>query len=280
MPYFLDILRITFLPELVNGIISSSIGLGKVKKLYVASDDSLIVVDSEKDEVAKTISVKDKPMIISADQDKNLVYIQLGSSSIEEVDGNSDTIKNSLKININKVWFDTKNSRFYILGPDGKSLSAVDQNGLKIIKTVDLGGSYQEMAVASWLNRIYLLDSGNNKLLILNGSSLNRISTIDIAAASSDNAPSATAIYPNEKANKIYLTHRYGQITVVDPVTNKVSDIISLSYGANPMSLQVDPDLGRLYVANKWLNQVQVYSLTDYTLQAEIDAQGETHWVK
>jgi len=259
--------------------IISGIGLNVFKKLYITSDDAITVVDGEKDEIVKTVNIKGTPKIVGADQEKNKIFVNIDGNSLAVIDGNSDTVENSLKIDIGKTWFDKTNFRIYVLDPDNKSLSAINSANLKAVGQASLDDSYNEMAAAPWVKKLYLLNSGKNKLSVLNGS-LKKITIIDInGSLESAPVPQATTIYPDEKTNKIFLAHRYGQITVIDAASDKILDTIKLPYAANPTSLKTDSDSNRLYVANKWLNQIQIYDLKDYTLMAEIDAYGKTTWL-
>ncbi|OGD42086.1 hypothetical protein A2567_00425 [Candidatus Azambacteria bacterium RIFOXYD1_FULL_42_11] len=278
-PTHLGIISVMKKIPIKENIISGT-ALYSAKKIYLATDSSIIVVDAKKDEVIKTIDIKGRPTIVGADQERDKIFVNIDNKSLAVIDGNSDAVENSLKIDIGRVLFDKTNSRIYVLGSDKKSLSAIDSANLKVVGQTNLDDSYNEMVVAPWVKKIYLLNSGKNKLSVLN-SSLKKITTVDInESLKGVSAPQATTIYPDEKTNKIFLAHRYGQITVVDAVLDKIIATINLPYAANPTSLKTDPENNRLYVANKWLNQVQVYSLTDYTLMAEIDAQGNTHWLK
>lgn len=258
----------------------SGIGLNTLKKLYITSDDSIIVIDAEKDEIIKTIPMDGKPEIIGADQERNKIFVNINNDSLLMINGDSDIVSDSLKISIGKKRFDATNSRIYVLGANGKLLNVINSVNLKILKSVNLDFSYNEIAVAPWLKKLYLLGSSKNELLVLDGDLLKKVGSVNIKGSSSGVLSQATAIYPDEKTNKIFLAHRYGQITVIDAASNKITNTIKLPYAANPVSLKTDPDNNRLYVANKWLNQVQVYSLKDYLLQAEINIKGETQWFK
>jgi YVTN family beta-propeller protein len=160
-----------------------------------------------------------------------------------------------------------------------RGLSAFDTATNRLLDRMGMpmtGGGPVAITLVPGTNRVYVTDTRDNEVLVVDGSTLAVLATVGPI-------PAPVAIVSDPKANRIYVASAAGHsaltsepgpgaVTVIDGTTNVV--VASVVTRGDPVALDVDPILGRLYVAARGLpgdsSLIQVIDLHTNTELATI----------
>jgi YVTN family beta-propeller protein len=205
----------------------------RLDKIYVANENSNTIteIDSNSNEVVRTIELPFRPNDIEINSDKGILYV-----STSELEGLSELIRvGAPEDNIIKYWLNRANS------------------------TVELDGDFQLLQVDTRPTHV-AVDNDTNRSYVSNYYS-NTVSVIDtendtvIDKITVSEGPNGIAVDPEKK--RVYVANeRNNTVSVIDTKTNKVTGNISV--GRHPTSVALNPANNTLYVANSGNNTVSV----------------------
>lgn len=119
-----------------------------------------------------------------------------------------------------------------------------------LISREGIAAEVPKMPIPSALNRIYLLDSRDNKIAVIDGNSHNVLGSVLVGSG-----PFGVGVNPI--TNRIYVAN-FGSnsVSAIDGNSNTV--ITSITVGSNPVGVGVNSTTNRIYVTNWGSNSVSV----------------------
>jgi YVTN family beta-propeller protein len=113
-----------------------------------------------------------------------------------------------------------------------------------VVASVSVGMAPVALAVNSQTNKVYVANSGDGSVTVINGA------TNETATVSADAQPCYVAV--NTVTNKIYVGNGGSSyVTVIDGATNSTTNVVSGSLSpARPCSIAVNPVTNKIYAAN------------------------------
>lgn len=189
--------------------------------LYVTNtnDDTVTVIDGDTNKIIKSIKVGSEPHVLSINQETNTIYVtNLGSNEVTVIDGTTNTE----------------------------------------ITNIPVGDSPTDIDVNSQYNMVYVADPTSKNVTVIDGSK-----NIAVANISLDDSPpkykEGIGITVNEFDNTIYVTNPdQKEVKVIDGNTRAISDTISSFYFQQPIDIDVDPVIGKVYVVDSMAQAVFV----------------------
>jgi DNA-binding beta-propeller fold protein YncE len=145
-------------------------------------------------------------------------------------------------------------SKRLIYQPVDNLINVIDPAARKVVKTWNPGiqGSAKPMVYDRHTNR-FILGTTDKKMLVLNGTTGDLVSSIQVAGAVDE-----TVI--DESARRAFVGDKSGVIEVIDLDTDKIVDTIASE--KNVHTLAVDPVSHRLFVYRNESNKVDVFDPT------------------
>ncbi len=142
------------------------------------------------------------------------------------------------------ISFDSLKNEAYIVNSVSDSLSVVDEETNKVVKTIPTGKSPMDIAINQKTGMIYVpvnYNLGNSDLDVLsNDGQLKAVITVG-------NGPNAVDVNP--VTNTIYVTNEgSNDVNVINGSTNQI--ISTIRTGKGPDAISVDPNTNKVYVAN------------------------------
>jgi YVTN family beta-propeller protein len=233
--------------------------------------DTLTILNGKTNQKDRDIPIGNEPADIEVDPDKNILYVTHPS------DGNISVI-NLKKINVKEykpiniiqtrlsplyIALNSIDSKLYVsnfiqntvsvinldLQQYGRSVVHLEEKNYSI-KNITVGRGPTEIEFNSDLNVIYVINSKDNTVSVINGTTNKVNSTIKVGKE-----PARIEVNPDE--NMIYVTN-YGSnsVSVINGTTNKVNSTIKV--GKEPVDIEVNPDENMIYVTNYGSNSVSV----------------------
>jgi len=133
---------------------------------------------------------------------------------------------------------------------DGSSLSVIDASTNTFLRNIRAGSWEGPVGVAVNPVTDLVYTTGNDNVLVIDGSSYLTLATLSVGTA-----PSSLAVNP--ATNRIYVGNRMSDdVSVIDGATNTVVATIPLGDGPGPQFVAVNPTTNRIYVAD--LNTIYV----------------------
>lgn len=224
-------------------------------KIYVANTGSglstVTVIDGVTN-ATSSVAVQVSPVSVAINPSTNQIFVaNKGSNSVSVIDGNTSAVTNisvspavtpvAVAVNpvLNHIYVATSFSSSVI----NPSVSVIDVQGKKVLKTVTVGNNPTGVAVNSVTNLVYVSNQGDNTVSVIQDGT-NIGSSIQIPVG---NHPYAVAVNP--ATNQIYVGNQgSNSVTVIDGATNTVSGAVTV--GALPNGIAVNPLTNTIYVAN------------------------------
>jgi YVTN family beta-propeller protein len=224
-------------------------------RVYVANqvaNGTVSVIDGARDTVSATISVGGLPSALAADPATNRIYVASGATDsvtvLNGADNSTSTVSTGPGSNPAAVAVGSITHKAYVACPGAGSLVVLDV-GNNRTSPVAVGGSARILALDPVSNWVYVVDSGQNAVTVIDGASDTVVAAVAVGAS-----PVAVAI--NSATHQIY-TANLGDntVTAIDGATNRTT---TLAVGAGPEVLGIDPVTNKLYVANESAKTVSV----------------------
>ena len=134
--------------------------------------------------------------------------------------------------------------KVYVANFLGDSVSVISTATGAVIKTISLpAGEPSYVAINETTNRIYVALHKGGRLAVIRGDTDTLVTTVEVGSG-----PFGVAVDP--VMNRIFVSCRDSRfVQVVDGLTNTVLSAQTVHLDGMPYVLDVDPDLGRLYVS-------------------------------
>jgi YVTN family beta-propeller protein len=177
--------------------------------------------------VIANIAVGNEPIYLAADEKSNRVYVSnQADDTVSVIDGGTNRVLGVVRVghNPNGVAVNPKTNTIYVANLTGGSLSII--NGIKLTtSTLWLGSSPAKVAVNAATNRVYVTLEGRDGFLdVIDGKKRKLVASIPLP-------PYPLGVAVDSEANQIYVADFLcgcGEISVVDGITNAVTNTISL----------------------------------------------------
>jgi len=153
---------------------------------------------------------------------------------------------------------------------DANSLVKIDWVNRTVLGTLKLGGQSlpQDIRLSPDGRTFYVADMQGNRLILVDGESLQITGTVDLAATG---GLGAHGLYPSRDATRLYVAnrgsavrgsgaaHAKGSVSVVDFATNKVLANWPVPNGGSPDMGGVSADGTQLWLSGRFDNEVYVF---------------------
>ena len=128
--------------------------------------------------------------------------------------------------------------------------------------SITVGGNPFGLAVDPLTNTIYVANSYDNTVSVINGTTNTATSTITVGSG-----PTGVAVNP--LTNTIYVANQYSHtVSVINGATNTVTSTIDV--GSSPVDVAVNPSTNTIYVANFGSNTISVINGATNTVTSTI----------
>ncbi len=213
-------------------------------------DNSISVIDGNKDLLLTKIPLEERPRAIAIDPDVNVIYVGTESSdSISVIDGETNKVSSNIRLNES---YPNYGFGDILVNPKSNSIYAAYSHYLLMIngtenKVYNLAYipyyNIDNIAINYNTNEIYLTSYERLYVLDIN---TNRIEH-SLSLANSERSSQALSINP--MTNAIYIANRdQDTVSVVDATSNSL--IQEIPVGNRPESVVVNPQTNTVYVAN------------------------------
>lgn len=198
--------------------------------------------------LSKRIAVADDPDGIFYDSIDRLIYVANGGAKLATlIDPAKQTAVATIPLGGEPEFavFDVRRKSFYQNLKDRNAIAIVDVANRAVVGRwpVPSCEAPTGIAIDPAGDRLFVVCSGNSKLVVLDVSSRRVIAVISVGGG-----PDAVAF--DSSLHRIYVTGRSGNLSVIlqsSPDAYRVLDLIHLHYGAH--TLAVDPATHRLFTA-------------------------------
>jgi YVTN family beta-propeller protein len=219
-----------------------------------------------------------QPWGVGIDPRTQLAYVaSRGSRQVAVVDvtaaGNRIVKFVDVGTNPERVSVDSRNARVYITNVFDNTVSVLDgANNGALLTTITMGPSVGFTAVDTSSNLVFIPSAcADPPVCSRGGSYLHKIEGGTGVFISSDTVPlpaNGTGAVFDEVDRRVYVSMLNDTVAVVDPVANKVVQLIAV--GSQPRGMAINPVTRKLYVANSNSNSVSVIDLaTNAVLKTE-----------
>ena len=241
--------------------------------IYLSNRDSdtLTILNGKTNQKDRDIRIGNEPADIEVDPNKNILYVthpsdgKISVINLKKINLKEDKPANIIQTGLSPLFIalNSDNSKLYVsnffqntvsvinldLQQYGRSVVKLEEKNYSI-KNITVGGGPTDIEFNSDLNAIYVINSKDNSVSVINGTTNKVNSTIKVGQN-----PAGIEVNPDE--NMIYVTN-FGSnsVSVINGTTNKVNSTIKV--GQNPAGIEVNPDENMIYVTNFGSNSVSV----------------------
>jgi YVTN family beta-propeller protein len=239
------------------------------------ASDTISVINGKRNDLINEIKVRDGPADIAIDSKNNLIYTlhpKNKNISVIQRDNLIDVLPPFIKqipiiygifdykvirnIPLNHIPYslgiDSNHSKLYVSHYSASNnLSVIDTNTGKVSSEINnVGDKPSDIYVDSKFNKVYVANSGDNTVSVINGTDNNIIKRIPVGKN-----PISIAFNPND--NKIYVANSGDNtVSVIHGTDNNMIEKIPV--GKNPISIAFNPNDNKIYVVNKGDSTVSV----------------------
>jgi len=222
--------------NLLNDTVSSTISVGTSpfsatvlgNKVYVANgvSNSISVIDTNSDTVTATISVGAQPRSATAVGDK-LYVNNYNGQSISVIDTKTNTVLSTISVGPTPSYSLLVGTKLYV--PNGSSqIKAIDTTTNTVSSTISPVGGGILRDTASFGSKLYVADSQNDRILVINTSTDSVSTTINVGDAPIDT-------YTID--NRLYVANNSGgSISAINMETDSVVDTVTAAAGPRAMT--------------------------------------------
>ena len=283
----------------VSGSVSDIIYDGASHELYVSATahagnlGSVTIIDALTNEVTANVEVGIAPEGLAL-VDGKIYVANSGSSSVSVIDSSSNTVVETIPVEIDPVdlAYDSTNKAIYVTDKSSGELSIINTSSLSLEGVINVGSTPASIAYDSTNNELYLTNEVN---LSVSGSTNEGLVIVipvqDIPNLGADisisdqltssgtevalkadvpvgGAPTAIAYDPSN--NLIYTADSASDtVSVIDAASDKV--ITNIPVGIDPTAIVYDLVNSNIYVADTGSNNIVEVSTEDNSIVVTID---------
>ena len=294
------------------GLSPTGIGINPVTNvIYVINSltHSVSVVDGETYLILKMVTVGNSPTGLDINPVTNRIYVtNRDSNSTTVIDGRSNNVVTNIPVGHSptSVSVNPETNEIFVTNrgfpadgvittvTDSKSVSVINGDTNKVIKTMSVGNSPEGIVVDPIANIIYVANSGSYSVSVLNGSDDRNkaLANVNLVTKNFAELPQvynlATYLAVNPKTNKVYITSEDADVVSVLNVNNSIMDnfqslkntnqnkilltgkitpnqirqpgttLPGIVVGKSPHGVAVNPDTDRIYVTNQESDSVSI----------------------
>jgi YVTN family beta-propeller protein len=241
--------------------------------IYLSNRDSdtLTILNGKTNKFDRNIQVGNEPVDIEVDPNKNILYVthpsdgKISVFNLKKIDLKKDKPINIIHTRLSPLYIalNSIDSKLYVSNFKHNSVSVINldfqQYGRSVInleeknyfiKNITVGRGPTDIEFNSELNVVYVINSKDNSVSVINGTTNQEIGQIMVGQN-----PAGIEVNPDE--NMIYVTNWGGNsVSVINGTTNQ--EIGQIMVGQNPVGIEVNPDENMIYVTNWGGNSVSV----------------------
>lgn len=294
------------------GLSPTGIGINPITNvIYVISSltHSVSVVDGETYVILKMVTVGNSPTGLDINPVTNTIYVaNKDSNTTTVIDGRSNNVVTNIPVghSPSSVGVNPKTNEIFVTNrgfpadgvittvTDSMSVSVINGDTNKVIKTMSVGSSPEGIAVDPIANIIYVANSGSYSVSVLNGSDdrSKALANVNLVTKNFAELPQvynlATYLAVNPKTNKVYITGEDANVVSVLNVNSSVIDnfeslkkinqnkilltgkitpnqirqpgttLPGIMVGKSPHGVAVNPNTDRIYVTNQESDSVSI----------------------
>ena len=167
--------------------------------------------------------------------------------------------------------FSPDGKTLYVVNAGDATISVIDVNTHKIIKTFTGAKGAMAIKPTDNFNQLWVNDPTDNKLLIMNPKTGSVEASIDVPGE-----PHGLVHSPDGKT--VYVGQRkLNQISMIDTTSRKI--VKTTPIGQRPDMIAISSDGKTIFVAIRDENKLAVVSTADLSVKTKISTSGETHGV-
>jgi YVTN family beta-propeller protein len=191
------------------------------------------------------------PTAIAVNPATGLVYVVDGNGAMTVISGANNTIVNITFAGTNPVGLtiDSVRNQVYVVNPGDGTVAAIDGAADTAARTLFTGASSNLITVNPLTSRVYAASTANSTLTTIDGRAYTT-STFPLASAV------ATAVNPITRRAYIAIGGNPGALSVISEPDDSV--VTTVTVGAGPNHIAVDPALNRVYTSNSTDGTVSV----------------------
>src|SRR2546426_1517164 len=283
----------------VNGSVSDIVYNGAGHELYVSATahagnlGSVTIIDALTNKVTANVEVGIAPEGLAL-ADGKIYVANSGSSSVSVIDSSSNTVVETIPVEIDPVdmAYDSTNKAIYVTDKSSGELSIINTTSLSLEGVINVGSTPASIAYDSTNNELYLTNEVN---LSVSGSANEGLVTVipvrdipnlgaDISISDQQTSSGTevalkadvpvggapTAIVYDPSNNMIYTADSASDtVSVIDAASDKV--ITNIPVGIEPTAIVYDSVNSNIYVADTGSNNIVEVSTEDNSIVATID---------
>lgn len=271
-----------------EGVVNHILVNPNTNKVYaIASvDDSLKVIDSNKDTLLSTIVLGTGRLgDIAYDSSKNKIYLSNDTSDrVTVVDALTDKVDSLIQIsdlvsetsptldenngpNFRKnIAINSNTNKLYLGSVISHNVYVIDVLKNELLKTIQLETYPNGITVNPNTNKIYVLNYEGNKVSVIDGSTDELQNAINV-----NNGSCNIAI--NLKTNELYVIHRNNsnQLSIIDNLTEKLIKTIDLDEPDLNCFVTIDEKLNKAYLSSPLQPYFFVVNSSTSALEDKLD---------
>ncbi|MCX6843755.1 MAG: hypothetical protein NTX53_15915 [candidate division WOR-3 bacterium] len=248
-------------------------------KVYYATwrSNIIAVVDAVGDSVLARVDVGEGPNSLCYDPDGSNTWAGGAErATVGVIDGNSNRVTNLLWFGIFRpgvLRYNPLNNHLYCLeeGWNGSNnhLMVIDGDSNRVLKILPAGGSCDSMLWNPVNNKLYISNSGDNTVSIVDCTSDSIVATIN----SRRDWPDASCC---SNDGKVYVCNDGYGVTVIDPVGDSVRKVIEV--GHNPWGICYDRTDNKVYVGMWGGDPVKVIDVNTDSVVATVAVPSDLYY--
>jgi YVTN family beta-propeller protein len=182
-----DIVRERVTASVRVGIEPSGVAVyTRTNRIYVANggSDSISVISGTTHHVIRTIHVKAGPEAVAVNNRTNRIYVTHPGYGITVIDGNNSRINAWIPLrdrsDVNVLAIDQMTNRIFVTNPYRNTVTVVDGNSNRVIRSVKVGKMPSSIAVDPYRHILYTASSDANSISIINAVTYQVLGTIRV----------------------------------------------------------------------------------------------------
>jgi len=183
---------------------------------------------------------------VAVDAERRRVYAaHTGGRALLVVDADTGAVLGQVRVGlVAGVAVDPATGHVYTGNSLYRSISEVDPATMKVVRSVDVDGIIDAVAYDSSLHRLYADEADGTRIFVIDTQTMKQTATVPLPGQK----PEFLAIDP--ATHKVYQNiDTLNEFVVIDPQTLSVSQTISTPELEHNHPLQIDVQLGHVYVA-------------------------------